>query len=53
MDEEVLGCLFDQTGAMIVNTLTKIIGFLKLENELSNYRKQHITDSLVYLNFKV
>jgi hypothetical protein len=53
VDEEVLGCLPNQTEARIVNTLTKSIGFPKLENELSNYRKHHITGSLVYSNFKV
>jgi hypothetical protein len=37
----------------VVNNLTKTISFLKLESDLSNYRKQHITDSLVYSNFKV
>jgi hypothetical protein len=29
------------------------IGFVNLESDLSNYRKQHITGSLVYSNFKV
>jgi hypothetical protein len=53
MDEEVLGCLPDRAGAKIVNTLTKSIGFPKLENKFSNYRKQHIIGSLVYTNFKV
>lgn len=37
----------------MVNTITKSIDFLKLEKELSNYRKKHITGSLAYSNFKV
>jgi hypothetical protein len=39
VDEEVLGCLPDRAEARIVNTSTKSIDILKLENELSNYRK--------------
>jgi hypothetical protein len=53
VDEEILGCIPDHAGAKIVNTLTKTIGFPKLERDLSRYRKHHITGSLVYLNFKV
>lgn len=49
----MLECVPDRDGARVVNTLTKSNGFLKLESELSNYRKQHITGSLVYSNFKV
>jgi hypothetical protein len=53
VDEEILGCIPDRAGAKIVNTLSKTIGFPNLERDLSNYRKQHITGSLVYSNFKV
>lgn len=53
VDEDALECLPDRAGARVVNTLTKSIGFLKLENELSNYKKKHITGSLAYSNFKV
>jgi hypothetical protein len=53
VDEEILGCIPDWAGAKIVNTLSKTIGFLKLERDLSNYRRQHITGSLFYSNFKV
>jgi hypothetical protein len=52
-DEEILGCIPDRAGAKIVNTLSKSIGFPKLERDLSNYRRQHITGSLFYSNFKV
>lgn len=38
VDVEVLGCLPNQVGAKIVNTLTKSTGFPNLENEQSNYR---------------
>jgi hypothetical protein len=53
VDEEILGCIPDRAGAKIVNTLSKSIGFPKLERDLINYRRQHITGSLFYSNFKV
>jgi hypothetical protein len=51
--EESLGCLRDRIGAKVVSTLSKRVGFLKLEADLSRYRRQHITGSLFYSNFKV
>jgi hypothetical protein len=39
VDEEILGCIPHQAGAKIVNTLSKTIGFPKLERDLSNYRR--------------
>jgi hypothetical protein len=51
--EESLGCLRDRIGAKVVSTLSKSVGFLKLEADLSRYRWQHITGSLFYSNFKV
>jgi hypothetical protein len=51
--EESLGCLRDQVGAKVVSTLSKSVGFLKLETDLSRYRRQHIAGSLFYSNFKV
>jgi hypothetical protein len=51
--EESLGCLRDWIGVKIVSTLSKSVGFLKLEADLSRYRRQHIADSLFYANFKV
>jgi hypothetical protein len=53
VDEESLGCLRDRTGAKVVSTLSKSVGFPKLEADLSRYRRQHITGSLFYSNFKV
>jgi hypothetical protein len=53
VDEEILGCIPDCAGAKIVNTLSKSIGFPKPERDLSNNRRQHITGSLFYSNFKV
>jgi hypothetical protein len=53
VDKEILGCIPDHAGAKIVNPLSKTIRFPKLERDLSNYRKQHITGSLFYSNFKV
>jgi hypothetical protein len=53
VDEEILGCIPDRAEAKIVNTLTRSIGFPKLERDLSGYRKQHITGSLLYSNLKV
>jgi hypothetical protein len=51
--EESLGCLRDRIGAKVVNTLSKSVGFPKLEADLSRYRRQHIAGSLFYSNFKV
>jgi hypothetical protein len=51
--EESLGCLRDRVGAKVVSTLSKSVGFPKLEADLSRYRRQHITGSLFYSNFKV
>jgi hypothetical protein len=53
VDEESLGCLRDRTGAKVVSTLSKSVGFPKLEADLSRYRRQHIVGSLFYSNFKV
>jgi hypothetical protein len=53
VNEEILRCIPDRVGAKIVNTLSKSIEFPKLERDLSNYRRQHITGSLFYSNFKV
>jgi hypothetical protein len=39
IDEESLGCLRDQTGAKVVSTLSKSVGFSKLEDDLSRYRR--------------
>jgi hypothetical protein len=51
--EESLGCLRDRIGAKVVSTLSKSVGFPKLETDLSRYRRQHIAGSLFYSNFKV
>jgi hypothetical protein len=51
--EESLGCLRDRVGAKVVSTLSKSVGFPKLETDLSRYRRQHIAGSLFYSNFKV
>jgi hypothetical protein len=51
--DEKLGCLRDQTGAKVIGTLSKSIGFPKLETDISRYRRQHIVGSLFYSNFKV
>jgi hypothetical protein len=48
IDDESLGCLRDRTGAKVVGTLSKSIGFPKLETDIS-----HIVGSLFYSNFKV
>jgi hypothetical protein len=53
IDDERLGCVQDQTGAKVISTLSKSIGFLKLETDISRYRRQHIVGSLFYSNFKV
>ena len=38
VDDERLGCLRDQTGAKVIGTLSKSIGFPKLETDISRYR---------------
>jgi hypothetical protein len=53
IDDERLGCVRDQTGAKVIGTLSKSIGFPKLEIDISRYRRQHIVGSLFYSNFKV
>jgi hypothetical protein len=53
VDKEILGCIRDRAGAKIISTLSKSIGFLKLETDISCYRQQHIIASLFYSNFKV
>jgi hypothetical protein len=42
VDDEKLGCIRDQTGAKVIGTLSKSIGFPKLEADISRYRRQHI-----------
>jgi hypothetical protein len=53
IDEEVLGWIRDRAGAKIIGTLSKSVGFPKLEFDISGYRRQHIVGSLFYSNFKV
>jgi hypothetical protein len=53
IDDESLGCLRDRTGAKVISTLSKSIGFPKLEADISRYRRQQIVGSLFYSNFKV
>jgi hypothetical protein len=38
VDDESLGCLRDRTRAKVISTLSKSIGFLKLEADISRYR---------------
>jgi hypothetical protein len=52
-DEEVVGCIRDHAGAKIISTLSKSVGFPKLEKDISYYMRQHIIGSLFYSNFKV
>ena len=53
INEEALVCIRDRTGAKIISILSKSVGFLKLEADISSYRRQHIVGSLFYSNFKV
>jgi hypothetical protein len=53
VDDEKLGCVRDHTGVKVIGTLSKSIGFPKLETDISRYRRQHIVGSLFYSNFKV
>jgi hypothetical protein len=51
VNEESLGCLRDHTGAKVVGTLSKSVGFPKVEADLSRYRRQHIVGSLFKVKF--
>jgi hypothetical protein len=51
--EEIVGCIRDCNGAKIISTLSKSIGFPKLEKDINCYKCQHIIGSLFYSNFKV
>jgi hypothetical protein len=53
VDDEKLCCVRDHTEAKVIGTLSKSIGFPKLEIDISRYRRQHIVGSLFYSNFKV
>jgi hypothetical protein len=53
INEEALGCVCDRTGAKVIGTLSKSVGFPKLEADINIYRRQHIVGSLFYSNFKV
>ena len=53
VDEEVIGCILDCAGAKIIGTLSKSIGFPKLERDISCYRREHMIGRVVYANFKV
>jgi hypothetical protein len=53
IDEEALGCVHDRTGAKVIDSQSKSVGFPKLEADISSYRRQHIVGSLFYSNFKV
>jgi hypothetical protein len=53
INEGALGCILDRTGAKIIDTLSKSVGFPKLEADISSYQRQHIIVSLFYSNLKV
>jgi hypothetical protein len=53
INEESLRCIRDRTGAKVISTLSKGVGFPKLEANISRYRRQHVVRSLFYSNFKV
>jgi hypothetical protein len=38
INEEALGCIRNRTGAKIISTLSKSVGFPKLEADISSYR---------------
>jgi hypothetical protein len=53
INKESLGCIRDRTRAKVISTLSKSVGFPKLEADISRYQRQHIVGSLFYSNFKV
>jgi hypothetical protein len=42
IDEQALGCVRVRTGAKVIGTLSKSVGFPKLEADISSYQRQHI-----------
>jgi hypothetical protein len=38
INEEALGCVRDRIGAKVIGTLSKSVGFPKLEADISSYR---------------
>lgn len=42
VDKEILGCIRDHAGAKLISTLSKSIGFLKLEKDISCYSKGNV-----------
>jgi hypothetical protein len=42
INEEALGCIRNRTGAKIISTLSKSVGFPKLEADIISYRQHHI-----------
>jgi hypothetical protein len=53
IDKGASGCIRDHAGEKIIGTLSKSVGFPKLEADISGYRRQHIVGSPFYSNFKV
>jgi hypothetical protein len=53
IDEGALGCILGRAGPKIIGTLSKSVGFPKLEADISGYQRQHIVGNLFYSNFKV
>jgi hypothetical protein len=53
VNEGKLRCLRNRTEAKVVRTFSKNVGLPKIEADLCRYRRQHITGSLFYANFKV
>jgi hypothetical protein len=39
INEESLGCIRDRTGAKVISTLSKSVGFSKLEADISRYQR--------------
>jgi hypothetical protein len=48
IEEEALGCVRDRTGAKIIGTLSKSVGFPKLEADISSYRR-HISSVVCFI----
>ena len=46
VDEEIVGCIRDCTDAKIISTLSKSIGFPKIEKDISSYSRHHIISTL-------
>jgi hypothetical protein len=50
--DEILTCVQNLDESRIVKNISRNVGFLKVEGQLSNLKKQKLSQSLAYTNIK-